>query len=116
MTMIATILTCYDDVKNDKEREEITKKEFGAWINFIRTEIGYSKKKLAGILGISENSLKQYEKGTQFPRGDEKAENLELKIKEIAKKEMQRKRSEKKVVSKVVQSKRSKVVQLQLAV
>jgi transcriptional regulator with XRE-family HTH domain len=97
--MIATILIDFDDVKNEQEREAEMKVHWGEFVKNMRMAAGLSKAKFAEKLGVSPNSIKQYEKAQAFPRH---AEDLELKIREVVKLEIQRKRS--------------KVVQLQLAV
>lgn len=97
--MTATILIDFDDVKNEQERENEMKLNWGEFVKNMRSAAGLSKVKFADKLGISPNSIKQYEKGLAFPRH---AEELELRIRDVVKQEIQRKRS--------------KVVQLKFAV
>lgn len=111
--MTATILIDFDDVKNEQERETAMKVAWGEFVKNYRMAAGLSKTKFAEKLGVSPNSIKQYEKAQAFPRH---AEDLELKIRELVKQEIKRKRLEENKIPKVIKNKSPKVIQLQLAV
>lgn len=87
--MIATILIDFDDVKNENQRELEMKENWGEFVKNMRTAAGLSKAKFAELLEVSPNSIKQYEKGQAFPRHPE---DLELRIRQVVKMEIQRKR------------------------
>lgn len=87
--MIATILVDFDDIKNERQRDEEMKENWGEFVKNMRIAAGLTKTKFAELLAVSPNSIKQYEKGQAFPRHPEE---LELRIREIVKMEIQKKR------------------------
>ena len=87
--MIATILVDFDDIKNEEQRNKEMKENWGEFVKNMRLAAGLTKVKFAELLGISPNSIKQYEKGKAFPRNPEE---LELRIRRVVKIEIEKNR------------------------
>lgn len=87
--MIATILVDFDDIKNEEQRNKEMKENWGEFVKNMRLAAGLTKVKFAELLGISPNSIKQYEKGNAFPRNPEE---LELRIRRVVKIEIEKNR------------------------
>lgn len=90
--MVATILVDFDYIKNEEQRDEEMKKNWGEFVKNMRMAAGLTRVKFAELIGISPNSIKQYENANSFPRNPEE---LEIRIRAIVKNEIHSKRGSK---------------------